>query len=128
MKLYILTKDGALPQWAGTQAEAKSLTRELGCGWEWQSYDVPTSKDELLEFLNNCDIVRAATYNMVNAAVEEWAGEQPPAKPERGAELLAQSGDVGRIADWIMDTADQRGIERLFEALGARVGELRRVA
>jgi len=46
MKLYTTEKG----HWAGTQADARKLTKEHGIPWEL--YEVPVAKQELLAFLN----------------------------------------------------------------------------
>lgn len=133
MKLYILTKAAALPQWVGTQAEARSLARELGPGWEWQPYDVPTSKDELLHFLNNCDVVRAATYDYVNAVIEERdadaaheTGRRPPTTvpTERGAANLRAGRECDDLVEFILE-ADGFVLSNLLGACVERLQRLR---
>jgi hypothetical protein len=128
-KLYYDPLDGG-----GWQVPGKQAKGALGM-------KVPSSPAELAAWLNE----RKAPFygpkmnlemiaDPMDAGPPEFRGtvasDRCPAcnRTERTAELIAQSGDVDRIADWIMEKTDQRGIERLFEALGARVGELRREA
>lgn len=52
MKLYTITnKSGKTLAFAGTQGDARAKKKELG-GQSWQECEVPTRKEDLLEFLN----------------------------------------------------------------------------
>ena len=135
MKLYIVTKAGELPRWVGTQAEAKALVREygMGPGWEWQPYDVPTSKDDLLEFLNNCDVVRASTHSYVNAAIEEAIEERSPPAPtpqlvptEAGRAKLRLGRECDDLVEYILE-ADGFVLSNLIGAVIERMQQLKRV-
>lgn len=129
MRLYIVTKDGAIPHWLGTQAEAKAYAREIGA--EWQQYDVPTPKEELLEFLNHCDVVRAAIYKMVNASVQEALeerGAQEPQAAQRptpaGAAKLRAGRECDDLVEFILE-ADGFVLSNLIGACIERLTRLR---
>jgi hypothetical protein len=52
MKLYVVKdKDGKSVKWSGTQADAAHDKKALGAK-SWEPVEVPTSKPELLAFLN----------------------------------------------------------------------------
>ena len=80
----------------------------------------PETKPEILAFLNQ----------LVAPPDPPLEAELPEPEPEAPAEPVATlvppappPGQVDALVDWIVDDAQQRDIERLFEALGTRFGE-----
>lgn len=133
MRLYRIVGRG----WAGTQAEAKAKSRELGA--PFHEAEVPTDKPGLLAFLDRRnvpfsdegDVGRPAGTDAGMARSAPAATEQAPAlgtEAERGAAAKAIQQGANAVADWILDTASQAQVEQLFAALGARVAEMRRNA
>ena len=63
MRLYTVTdKNKNIVAWAGTQGDAIRSKKELGAK-AWQLCDVPTSKPEFLEFLNEHAVAPADPEN-----------------------------------------------------------------
>ena len=60
MILYTITnKAGNVIGWAGSMADAGHKKKEIG-GKAWQQCEVPTSKGDLLEFLNTHAVEKTA--------------------------------------------------------------------
>lgn len=54
MKLYIIIDESeSILGWAGTQADARKAKKERPGAKEWREIEVPTSKTDLLKFLND---------------------------------------------------------------------------
>jgi len=92
MKLYL-----AAGQYLGTQAEAKKLDRT------YKPVDVPTSKDELIAFLNGPSPARPRE-------AEPALRPQPAVQPERAAPAPSKIEAECRIEDAIAEADYPRAL------------------
>jgi len=73
--------------WVGTQADAK---RKFGFKNEWREVDVPTSKDDLLEFLN--------IHKVGNQTVEPIVDDTPRTAPRAHGQSCSGNREVREAA------------------------------
>ena len=138
MKLYRILGKG----WAGTQAEAKAMSREHSR--PSHETNVPTDKPGLLAWLNERNVpatigcgdhggIPEPETDAPGGSLPEQAARVPTDAPEQAPTLdtkalrAVQANDLGAIADWIF-AAEPWQIESVFQALGARFHEMRKAA
>lgn len=90
MRLYV-TRNGS---WAGTQADAKALAASERS--VWREEEVPTSKAELLAFLNRLHVGREGTGEAPQAPPEVVEAPKAPVAPAApsAADRVAEECDI----------------------------------
>jgi hypothetical protein len=118
----------------GTQADAHKINQHF------QQIDIPTDKAGLMDWvqqmldetLNACDQPAEASKTEAELEYERQVAKAEAVKPVPTIAPmdppLGKILTVAYIQDWLLNDANQRQIERIYNAIGCRVGEILRDA
>ena len=110
MDLYIIERAGMAPKFRGTQADAKTLAREVG--GTWQPIEVPDRKPERVAWLNTFAAALVQPIRQVPDAeiVQRNDGE---AQREAARRMTPRDMDAGAV----LARMDQPGIDAMCETI-----------
>lgn len=105
--IYLIPETG---QWRSNAKDAKALG-------DYVAIETPTTKAAWLELLNEHQV------GAKPAAAAEDPAPVPTIEPDAPGAVNADA-----MLEWLFDQAEPRHVERIFEALGTRFHEMRKVA
>lgn len=131
MQFYFAVNDDGKTLICGTQAEAGLISKAF------RPVDIPVDKtglkgwiQQMLDETLNAEPIETQVGVAPDGDLKPEAtnsdlpapAEPPKPEPVKFAPPVLPSPD--NIVEWVLFTAEQRQIERLYEALGCRVGEI----
>jgi uncharacterized coiled-coil protein SlyX len=122
MKLYTITDtEGTILAWAGTQVDARHAAKDME--GDCQEFDVPTNKEDLLEFVNKYVLgVNAETGERVVYDNKEETEEEEAEGVYVDEELTAR---VEELETWKAEAEDTiNGLTENNEAMQAAIATL----
>jgi hypothetical protein len=113
---------------APTQAEANTEAKARGLKVRApdMQHDVPTSKPDLMAYINAMLVTQRNLHADVEAATETPAVEAPPPVEEAGPRqrLLTSGNEADEIEGFILERASVAQVEQIMARLGTRFAEL----
>lgn len=136
MQFYLIPSGNGFPQeLTGTQADAKLALRERGLKGKPEEFphDVPTSKAELMAYVNallakpisTIDVPGVTSQDAAQAVARaDLARLQTVAKAADPREFRPVKPTASNMEEFILEEATVAEVERIFAVLGTRFKEL----
>ena len=124
MQFYLIPAANGLPsELAGTKPDAKVAMKARGLKGQPEDYahDVPTSKAELMAYVNGLLATADGNASDAQALSNEVAKAPEPIIPVNQTAITVQA-----MEEFILDQATVAQVENLFARLGTRFAELRK--